>query len=890
MDSLQKYMLIGPLVLLVALGVAYMVKRQAAKPRDPGAQLHYARTIERRLETSRTKASKDAWLKCIAQYRRVFELWPESDEVVAAYAHIGTIYKKQLKDPEQAKAWYDRVIEEFPNSETAEGLRRERTALALSHPDTEEGWREAVEACSDFIKHNPDSAELDTVLFERGKAYIELKQADEAIADFERILSEFPKSKRADDAVLYIGIVYQALLDDDDKALEQYDKLIADYPDSNQIRVAHKRNEQIWEGRVGRMLDEYFKARYGVRDTTMFFPPVPRLYDIQSGDDEKRANAAQDQMLDLKSADLTVTIDGTTLAVSGSLVIANPSELEPEEQEEREEAEEAKKEAEELSGQAAKKTEEKDKAGTGGEKKEEEDKGPKEAKTVWLHLNEGMELKSLTQGEAKLEFKRYKNLVEVTLAEPIPVDGETTLTFEVSNAEGKPTPGIVIGEQYGHAFAHAFWFPVTKLDDAFPSSMTFRYSNPGLLVSNGSGSPTGTFPGMHFEVSEGVCGRFFVYGPYTMTERAWSVRKMVALTTAGPEGESAVAGVLDEAVKAADFLLGEFGEYPYDKLIIAQSPYVRDTVFEHGAGLILVNDKVRLEALKPEHICNELVQQWYGCVVYPVLDKWIWFTAGVASYYETRYLAQRYGEAAMTAHLAELRDLYAKIFEHIGERAMVYRPDEQSERVFDGLIYTKGAYFMRTLRWAARAEAGTAADDEAFVEAQRAFLEKNAFEPVIFRDLRIRLDKVTGQTFRDVFGQWLMNAGTPAFKVEEWTTAWSGKQIEVGFKLTQESPQKYELPVEIAFEAGEQRVVKTARITKTVVKKEEGKPGKDEEIWHDAFFFTLPFNPERIVLDPNYRILLDPKSERVWTRPESADQPAEELILDLGETPVGPSE
>ncbi len=857
MDSVQKYMLIGPLLLLVVLGVAYFVKKEASKPRTPEAQLYYARTIERRLKDDADATERD-WLACIAQYERVFKRWPESDEVVDAYAHIGTIYRKQLDDAEQAKAWYDRVLREFPDSETADGVRRARTTLVTGEVDSDAARREAVAAYTDLIEHNPDSTKLDEILLKRGILYMELAQAKDALADFERIMTEFPNGTRVDDAVFYTGEVYRIVLEDEDKALEQYGKLIADHPKSNQIRVAHKRTETIWERRVERRLDGFFRERYGVERASMYFVPPTPLYMVESQEDVEPAKAFDKQMLDMKSAGLTVNIDGTRLVVTGSLLIANPSEVEKDKEEDEDESAAA----------------------------EEEETGPTEATSVWLMLNPGMEIRSLTQGEATLEFKRHKNLVEVTLAEPIPVDGETTLAFEVANADGKDTPGIVIGEQYGHAFPHAFWFPVTKLSDAFGSVVDIE-QKAETAVSNGRRVPWRKVGRLSCSCHEPVAGRFLVCGPPMIHKAPWGDREIWLLAKATDDAAAATA-FLDEAVRAGDFLLRQFGTYPYEKIVFAQSPHVRDTVFEHGAGLILINDQVPLASIKPEHICNELAQQWYGCLVTPAHDQWLCFTAGPASYYETRYIGERYGEAAMEAHLATLRELYAEMFANIGQRAMVYRPEEQSETVFDALVYIKGAYFMRTLHWMA--------GDDAFIEAQRAFFEKNAFDQVVFKDLRVRFDKATGREFLDVFSPWLFSAGTPALKVEDWTTAWSGDQVDVAFTLTQAEP-KYVLDVEIAFEAGEpgqpgaHRVVEVARITRTTIdtngadeneeKPANGRQREPQVIWHESFSFLVPFNPERIVLDPNHRILLDPKSRRVWQRPASADTPAEELILEL---------
>jgi tetratricopeptide (TPR) repeat protein len=880
MRTTEKYLLIGPLLLLVAVSIVYVVSKEAAKPRNAPAQLFYARKIEERLQND-PKATRQDWLDCIAQYERVFTVWPTSDEVVDAYAHIGTIYKKHLGDLEQARVWYDRVLEEFPDSETAEGIRSERKSIAYAHDESEAGRRDLIASLSEYIEHNPDASELDKLLCDRGQAYLGVKEPDAALADFERILAEFPEGKWADDAVFFIGDAYAQMGREDD-ALAQYAKVIADYPKSNQVNVAQSRTTKIWERRVGARLDEYFHEHYGVANTKMFFVPPRPLYRIENKDDLTWAEALDKQTLDLVSADLRVEITGAELVVSGTLTIKNPSEVEADgASDDEEEDDEAAEGAEKVEGK----------------KKEEE--GPKEATKVWLTLNEAMAIRSLTQGGATLEHKRRGNIVEVTLAEPIAVDGETTLAFTVSN-EGKAAAGIVIGEQYGHAFADAFWFPVTVLDDEYCSHISVHVATGLHVLMNRGGllaAMDGPSPGQFF-CDEPVAGRFLVYSSNWSRLGPRGARGVFLVPTT-QEAPDAAVGFLDEAVKAFDYLLGVFGTYPYDRIVFAQSPDVKDTMFEHGAGLILVNADVALESITPAQLCNELVQQWYGCFVYPAEDQALWLTAGMASYYETLYLGERYDEATMAAHGAELRALYGEMFEHLPQRSLMGRGPDDSVRVFDALAYTKGAWFMQALR--------LAAGDEAFFAAQRAFFDKNAFEQVIPKDLRVRFDKAAGEGYYDMFVSWL-GAGTPLFTVEDWTVTWSGTQIEVGFRLNQPGP-KFVGPFEIAFEAGEpgtpgaRRVVEVARITKTVVKKDgetkdggkdgpsngpkngarksNGPPGKEEVTWHDTFYFTLPFNPERIVLDPNDRTLLDPKCQRIWPRPASADEPAKELILEL---------
>ncbi|MBN1917232.1 MAG: tetratricopeptide repeat protein [Verrucomicrobia bacterium] len=862
MHQTQKYLLIGPIALFIAFGVAVYVKRQASRPRNPEAQLLFAKRLEMRLGADAT-ATQAEWQSCLDAYERIFKVWPKSKEVPEAYASIGRVYKQRLKDPEQAFAWFTRVTEEFPDSEVAEGVRDERRALAYHYAESDATLPEFAAALSDYVNHNPEAFDLDKVLRDRGIAYLKLGLSDEAIADFERIIAEFPKGSWADDAVFYIGKAHNER-GDDDKALEQFDRLIKDYPSSNQIGVARQRVSQIWERRLDARLDEFFRVRYGVERATMFFNPPRPLYDVDSKQDAERVDAALAQALDLDSAELSVEITGTTLTVTGSLVIRNPSAVE--------EADRAEDGGEDAAGDE--------------KKSDDEQKAPTEAKTLWLLLNAGMAIESLTQGETALEFKRDRNLVEVTLAEPIAVDGQATLAFRVTNG-GEDAPGIVIGENTGHAFAEAFWFPTLTLDDAFESRISIRRESEDA-ISNGANilaRPQGL---LVCTCAPPVQGRFLAYGSRQREQVSWGDRQLLFMHSEGTPSAS-VQAFLDEAVKAADYLLGVFGTYPYDKIVFAQSADVKDTVFEYGAGLILINDSVPLESIKPEQLCNVLVQQWYGALVRPISREMLWYTAGTASYYETLYLAHRYGNEAMAAHWAELRALYDELFAHLDQRAMAFRQREESTRIFDALVYTKGAWFLRALRWDIGADDG-ARGDAAFVEAQRAFFAKQSFKPVTFRDLRVEFDEAAGDEYETMFGAWLLGASAPSFTVEEWTSSpvsegpmpdavppegtsadeTPGEEYDVLFKLAQATTPKFALAVEVAFEAGEQRVVRVARITKTT--EGEGKDAKD--VWYEAFTFALPFDPERIVLDPNEHLLFSPNAQRVWDRSQPDENPA----------------
>jgi len=60
----------------------------------------------------------------IAHYKRLLENYPASDQADEAQFMIAFIYEEYLHDLEQARLAYQRVIDEYPNSELAVSARR----------------------------------------------------------------------------------------------------------------------------------------------------------------------------------------------------------------------------------------------------------------------------------------------------------------------------------------------------------------------------------------------------------------------------------------------------------------------------------------------------------------------------------------------------------------------------------------------------------------------------------------------------------------------------------------------------------------------------------------------------------------------------------------------
>jgi tol-pal system protein YbgF len=108
-----------------------------------------------------------------------------------------------------------------------------------------------------------------TELYQRAYADYTLGQWALAIAGFEAYIKAFPRSPQADDAQFYIGQTYYA----DGKykeAVEAYDRLIANYPDSDYLADAYYKRGVALEG-----LQELAKARESFETVLQKFPGTP---------------------------------------------------------------------------------------------------------------------------------------------------------------------------------------------------------------------------------------------------------------------------------------------------------------------------------------------------------------------------------------------------------------------------------------------------------------------------------------------------------------------------------------------------------------------------------------------------------------------------------------
>ena len=97
----------------------------------------------------------------------------------------------------------------------------------------------------------PANSLADDILMVKSKMYIRSNQLDQAVDNLQTIIDNFSSDLWADDALFILADLYETKLNQPEKAIELYQKIINDYSDSLYIIEARKRFRQLRGDKLG---------------------------------------------------------------------------------------------------------------------------------------------------------------------------------------------------------------------------------------------------------------------------------------------------------------------------------------------------------------------------------------------------------------------------------------------------------------------------------------------------------------------------------------------------------------------------------------------------------------------------------------------------------------
>ena len=102
----------------------------------------------------------------------------------------------------------------------------------------------AVAAFKTFVQKYPNGRYTDNAQYWLGEANYVQRNFKAALAEFEKVVNNFPDSPKRPDALLKMGYTYQEL-GDNDKARLALNSVRMNYPDTTAARLASKRLQEL---------------------------------------------------------------------------------------------------------------------------------------------------------------------------------------------------------------------------------------------------------------------------------------------------------------------------------------------------------------------------------------------------------------------------------------------------------------------------------------------------------------------------------------------------------------------------------------------------------------------------------------------------------------------
>ncbi|HEX8238216.1 MAG TPA: M1 family metallopeptidase [Allosphingosinicella sp.] len=393
--------------------------------------------------------------------------------------------------------------------------------------------------------------------------------------------------------------------------------------------------------------------------------------------------------------------------------------------------------------------------------------------------SKGLELKGVADGSGKpLRYALGKSDPELGAPLTIELNGANRIRIAYVSAPDAEalqwlTPEQTAGKKHpflfsqGQAILNRSWIP-TQDSPGIRQTWEARIVVPEPLKAVMSGerlTPEG-------EPAEGG-GRAFRFrmdrpvAPYLIALAAGDI----AFQSLGPRTgvyaepatiKAAAAELVDteKMVAAAERLYGPYRWGRYDMIVLPPAfPYggMENPTLTFLTPTFLAGDR-SLVGL----VAHELSHSWSGNLVTNAVWPDSWLNEGVTSYFENRIMEALYGpgragqEAALS--FADMESAFAELGA-TAPATRLHNPDETTEGGASGIVYDKGALFMRTIE--------RIVGRQRFDSWLRSYFDRHAFQPMtsagFLADLRANLvkgDKALEQKL--MLDEWVYKPGLPA--------------------------------------------------------------------------------------------------------------------------------
>lgn len=298
------------------------------------------------------------------------------------------------------------------------------------------------------------------------------------------------------------------------------------------------------------------------------------------------------------------------------------------------------------------------------------------------------------------------------------------------------------------------------------------------------------------------------------------------------------AGFYDFAVptkSALEFYSNYVGPFSYEKLANIQSNSVSGGM--EAASAILYSEN-SVEGDRNERwrnvVIHEIAHQWFGNAVTEYDWDDVWLSEGFATYFTLLFIEYQYGRDAFLSGLQKSKKTIDAFYEKRPDYRIVHDNLSDMSNVTTIQTYQKGSWILHMLRGVV----GT----EVFWNGIQSYYRKYKDLNATTYDFRREMEEASGMNLEDFFDQWLYKPGTLQLK-GTWQFDANKKEVTLRLNQVQTDGSIFKMPLEIGLygTTDKQQLIKRLHINNN----------------SNTYTFTVDFEPKKVVLDPNYWVLME---------------------------------
>jgi aminopeptidase N len=225
-----------------------------------------------------------------------------------------------------------------------------------------------------------------------------------------------------------------------------------------------------------------------------------------------------------------------------------------------------------------------------------------------------------------------------------------------------------------------------------------------------------------------------------------------------PEQHNFLPGPFARAGEIVRLFSRLVGPFPYEKLAHVQSS-TRFGGMENASEIFYADNGFRRGTMSDDIVAHETAHQWFGDAVTEREWPHLWLSEGFATYFAALWARADRGESAFRTRMDVTRRTILSDTAAVPRRPVIDTIETNLLALLNQNSYEKGGFVLHMLR--------VQLGDSAFFRALRSYYASHRHGTALSDDLRIEMERASGQQLGWFFDQWLRRPGYP-----ELTATW----------------------------------------------------------------------------------------------------------------------